>query len=117
MEHGQPEHIRRLRVKRTPSMGFGTVWVNDHLPISAEMPHGGFEDSGFGKVVSLYALDDCSQIKRVMLDRRRRATQGMALHHRRRSRLMSYSAGVDGVPFRASILRHLSARWRTSSAR
>ena len=50
------------------ALEFGTVWVNDHLPSTAEMPHGGFKQSGFGKDMSLYALDDYTQIKHVMLD-------------------------------------------------
>jgi betaine-aldehyde dehydrogenase len=57
---------RALRV--SSALEFGTVWVNDHLPITAEMPHGGFKQSGFGKDMSLYALEDYTQIKHVMLD-------------------------------------------------
>jgi betaine-aldehyde dehydrogenase len=57
---------RAMRV--SGALEFGTVWVNDHLPITAEMPHGGFKQSGFGKDMSLYALDDYTQIKHVMLD-------------------------------------------------
>jgi betaine-aldehyde dehydrogenase len=49
---------RRLR--------FGTVWVNDHLPLTSEMPHGGFKQSGFGKDLSLYAFEEYTQIKHVM---------------------------------------------------
>ncbi len=45
---------------------FGTVWINDHLPITSEMPHGGFKQSGFGKDMSIYALEDYTQIKHVM---------------------------------------------------
>lgn len=57
---------RALRV--SAALECGTVWVNDHLPIAAEMPHGGFKQSGFGKDMSQYALDDYTQIKHVMLD-------------------------------------------------
>ena len=57
---------RALRV--SGALEFGTVWVNDHLPLTAEMPHGGFKQSGFGKDMSLYSLDDYTQIKHVMLD-------------------------------------------------
>ncbi|HEY7833592.1 MAG TPA: aminobutyraldehyde dehydrogenase [Ktedonobacterales bacterium] len=57
---------RAMRV--SAALEFGTVWVNDHLPITAEMPHGGFKQSGFGKDMSQYALDDYTQIKHVMLD-------------------------------------------------
>ncbi len=57
---------RAMRV--SAALEFGTVWVNDHLPLTAEMPHGGFKESGFGKDMSLYALEDYTQIKHVMLD-------------------------------------------------
>jgi betaine-aldehyde dehydrogenase len=50
------------------ALDFGTVWVNDHLPLAAEMPHGGFKQSGFGKDMSLYSLEDYTQIKHVMYD-------------------------------------------------
>jgi len=46
----------------------GTVWVNDHITIVSEMPHGGFKQSGFGKDMSMYALEDYTQIKHVMAD-------------------------------------------------
>jgi 1-pyrroline dehydrogenase len=45
---------------------FGTVWINDHIPLVSEMPHGGFKQSGYGKDLSLYALEDYTQIKHVM---------------------------------------------------
>ena len=46
---------------------FGTVWINDHLvPISSEMPHGGFKQSGYGKDMSAYSVDDYTQIKHVV---------------------------------------------------
>jgi betaine-aldehyde dehydrogenase len=51
---------RRLR--------FGTVWVNDHLPLVSEMPHGGFKKSGYGKDLSAYALDDYTVVKHVMVN-------------------------------------------------
>jgi betaine-aldehyde dehydrogenase len=57
---------RAMRV--SGALEFGTVWVNDHLPLTPEMPHGGFKQSGFGKDMSIYALDDYTQIKHVMLD-------------------------------------------------
>ena len=57
---------RAMRV--SGALDFGTVWVNDHLPLTGEMPHGGFKQSGFGKDMSAYALDDYTQIKHVMLD-------------------------------------------------
>ncbi|MDQ5822413.1 MAG: gamma-aminobutyraldehyde dehydrogenase [Actinomycetota bacterium] len=51
---------RRLR--------FGTVWVNDHIPLVSEMPHGGFKQSGYGKDLSIYALEDYTEIKHVMVN-------------------------------------------------
>lgn len=47
---------------------FGTVWINDHLPLTSEMPHGGFKLSGFGKDMSPYALEEYTQLKHVMAD-------------------------------------------------
>jgi len=46
---------------------FGTVWVNDHLPFMSEMPHGGFKQSGYGKDMSVYAVQEYTQIKHVMV--------------------------------------------------
>ncbi|WP_268747695.1 aldehyde dehydrogenase family protein [Cohnella kolymensis] len=46
----------------------GTVWINDHITIVSEMPHGGLKQSGFGKDMSVYALEDYTQIKHVMAD-------------------------------------------------
>ena len=46
---------------------FGTVWVNDHIPLVSEMPHGGFKQSGYGKDMSMYALEDYTEIKHVMV--------------------------------------------------
>ena len=48
------------------ALRFGTVWVNDHLPLVSEMPHGGFRQSGYGKDMSAYAVDDYTQVKHVM---------------------------------------------------
>ncbi len=50
------------------ALKFGTVWVNDHLPLTSEMPHGGFKQSGFGKDLSAYALDDYTEVKHVMVE-------------------------------------------------
>ncbi len=47
---------------------FGAVWINDHLPLSSEMPHGGYKQSGFGKDLSLYALEEYTSVKHVMAD-------------------------------------------------
>src|SRR6478735_3465179 len=45
---------------------FGTVWINDHIPLVSEMPHGGYKESGYGKDLSAYSLEDYTQIKHVM---------------------------------------------------
>ena len=50
---------RRLR--------FGTVWINDHGPVAAEMPWGGFKESGYGKERSIYSLEEYTEIKHVMV--------------------------------------------------
>jgi 1-pyrroline dehydrogenase len=46
---------------------FGTVWVNDHIPIVSEFPHGGFKQSGYGKDMSMYALEHYTELKHVMV--------------------------------------------------
>lgn len=46
---------------------FGCVWVNCHIPLVAEMPHGGFKDSGYGKDLSLYSVEEYTRIKHVMV--------------------------------------------------
>jgi acyl-CoA reductase-like NAD-dependent aldehyde dehydrogenase len=47
---------------------FGTVWVNDHLvPITSEMPHGGYKQSGYGKDMSIYSMEEYTQIKHVAI--------------------------------------------------
>src|SRR5919198_1536288 len=45
---------------------FGTVWINDHIPLVSEMPHGGFKQSGYGKDLSSYSLEAYTQVKHVM---------------------------------------------------
>ena len=45
---------------------FGTVWINDHIPLVSEMPHGGYNQSGYGKDLSVYSLEDYTNIKHVM---------------------------------------------------
>jgi 1-pyrroline dehydrogenase len=45
---------------------FGTVWINDHIPLVSEMPHGGYKQSGYGKDLSSYSLEDYTQVKHVM---------------------------------------------------
>jgi betaine-aldehyde dehydrogenase len=58
------DHARALRVSRR--LDFGCVWINTHIPLVAEMPHGGFKHSGYGKDLSLYGLEDYTRIKHVM---------------------------------------------------
>src|SRR4051794_37356056 len=48
-------------------LDFGCVWVNDHLPFLSEMPHGGFKESGYGKDLSIYGLEDYTRIKHGMI--------------------------------------------------
>jgi betaine-aldehyde dehydrogenase len=47
---------------------FGAVWINDHITMATEMPHGGFKQSGYGKDMSAYALEDYTEIKHVMVN-------------------------------------------------
>ena len=46
----------------------GCVWLNDHIPIISEMPHGGYKNSGFGKDMSAYSFDEYTNVKHVMHD-------------------------------------------------
>ena len=48
------------------ALDFGAVWVNCHIPLVAEMPHGGFKQSGYGKDLSAYGVEDYTRIKHVM---------------------------------------------------
>jgi acyl-CoA reductase-like NAD-dependent aldehyde dehydrogenase len=50
------------------ALHFGTVWVNDHIPLVSEMPHGGFKQSGYGKDLSMYSLQDYTELKHVMVN-------------------------------------------------
>jgi betaine-aldehyde dehydrogenase len=58
------DHGRAMRVSRR--LDFGCVWVNTHIPLVAEMPHGGFKRSGYGKDLSMYGLEDYTRVKHVM---------------------------------------------------
>jgi betaine-aldehyde dehydrogenase len=58
------DHGRAMRFTR--DLDFGCVWVNTHIPIVAEMPHGGFKRSGYGKDLSVYGFEDYTRIKHVM---------------------------------------------------
>ncbi|MEX1162063.1 MAG: gamma-aminobutyraldehyde dehydrogenase [Nitriliruptor sp.] len=60
------DHGRAMRVAK--ALDFGAVWINTHIPIVAEMPHGGFKHSGHGKDLSAYSLEDYTRIKHVMSD-------------------------------------------------
>ena len=55
---------RALRVAN--ALDFGCVWINTHIPLVAEMPHGGFKHSGYGKDLSMYGFEDYTRIKHVM---------------------------------------------------
>ena len=55
---------RAMRMSKR--LDFGCVWINTHIPLVAEMPHGGYKKSGYGKDLSAYALDDYTRIKHVM---------------------------------------------------
>ncbi|MGO4783917.1 aminobutyraldehyde dehydrogenase [Cryobacterium sp. W22_MBD10_FK3] len=58
------DHARALRVSR--DLDFGAVWINTHILLTAEMPHGGFKYSGYGKDLSMYGVEDYTRIKHVM---------------------------------------------------
>jgi betaine-aldehyde dehydrogenase len=53
-------------MRASKALDFGCVWINTHIPLVAEMPHGGYKKSGYGKDLSSYALDDYTRIKHVM---------------------------------------------------
>ncbi|MEI8222436.1 MAG: gamma-aminobutyraldehyde dehydrogenase [Actinomycetes bacterium] len=57
-------HGRAMRLAK--AFDFGCVWINTHIPIVAEMPHGGFKHSGYGKDLSNYGFEDYTRIKHVM---------------------------------------------------
>jgi acyl-CoA reductase-like NAD-dependent aldehyde dehydrogenase len=54
-------------MKASAGLRFGTVWVNDHIPLVSEMPHGGFRQSGYGKDMSMYAVEAYTEPKHVMV--------------------------------------------------
>ena len=56
---------RAMRVAN--ALRFGCVWINDHIPLASEMPHGGYKQSGYGKDLSAYALEDYTEVKHVMV--------------------------------------------------
>ncbi|MEO3749863.1 gamma-aminobutyraldehyde dehydrogenase [Streptomyces sp. B6B3] len=57
-------HARAMRLSR--ALDFGCVWINTHIPLVGEMPHGGFKKSGYGKDLSSYGLEDYTRVKHVM---------------------------------------------------
>ena len=58
------DHGRAMRMAR--DLDFGCVWINTHIPLVAEMPHGGFKHSGYGKDLSVYGFEDYTRLKHVM---------------------------------------------------
>jgi betaine-aldehyde dehydrogenase len=58
------DHSRAL--KMSAALDFGCVWINTHIPLVAEMPHGGFKHSGYGKDLSMYGFEDYTRVKHVM---------------------------------------------------
>jgi betaine-aldehyde dehydrogenase len=58
------DHARAMRAAKR--LDFGCVWINTHIPLVAEMPHGGFKHSGYGKDLSMYGFEDYTRIKHVM---------------------------------------------------
>ncbi|MBB1242064.1 gamma-aminobutyraldehyde dehydrogenase [Streptomyces durbertensis] len=58
------DHGRAMRLSK--NLDFGCVWINTHIPLVAEMPHGGFKKSGYGKDLSAYGFDDYTRVKHVM---------------------------------------------------
>jgi betaine-aldehyde dehydrogenase len=58
------DHGAALRM--SAALDFGCVWINTHIPLVAEMPHGGFKHSGYGKDLSMYGLEDYTRVKHVM---------------------------------------------------
>ena len=58
------DHGRAMRMSRR--LDFGCVWINTHIPLVAEMPHGGFKQSGYGKDLSMYGFEDYTRVKHVM---------------------------------------------------
>jgi betaine-aldehyde dehydrogenase len=55
---------RALRMSR--KLQFGTVWINTHIPLTPEMPHGGYKQSGYGKDMSIYSIEEYTNVKHVM---------------------------------------------------
>ncbi len=60
------QRLRQGHADDRKRLDFGCVWINTHIPVVAEMPHGGFKHSGYGKDLSMYGLEDYTRIKHVM---------------------------------------------------
>ena len=115
---------RALRVSK--ALRFGCVWINDHIPLASEMPHGGFKQSGYGKDLSMYALEDYTVVKHVMaslvlivihapppalrLAAAALVVQPAAAARRRRPRLRARARDVQrgGQPLREPLERQLA---------
>ena len=65
LEAYQSNHEGAL-IDRLEQLDYGCVWINTHIPLVGEMPHGGFKHSGYGKDLSMYGLEDYTRIKHVM---------------------------------------------------
>ena len=63
---GVDEGPRSRDALHSRDLDFGCVWINTHIPLVAEMPHGGFKKSGYGKDLSVYGFEDYTRIKHVM---------------------------------------------------
>jgi len=57
---------RAFRVAK--ALRFGAVWINNHITMASEMPHGGFKESGYGKDMSMYSVEDYTVVKHVMVN-------------------------------------------------
>jgi betaine-aldehyde dehydrogenase len=58
------DHARAMRMSQR--LDFGCVWINTHIPMVSEMPHGGFKRSGYGKDLSGYGFEEYTRVKHVM---------------------------------------------------